>query len=166
MSGQAPKDRAGMCDYWERIMSGPPVTPITGDSSGIDVATARRLLARGHRVAVTGRGEDRLRVVAEGTGKFEGLSTLVGVLGPALPIRATLPALRETRVHVVLIGSVVGSAMRRGTSLRRDQVGGHRTGREHPVQRGGRGAGRDPGCARPWGDPSGTGSAASPTACL
>ena len=37
-----------------------PVTLITGGGSGIGAATARRLLGAGHRVAVTGRGRERL----------------------------------------------------------------------------------------------------------
>ncbi|MFB8028425.1 SDR family oxidoreductase [Streptomyces sp. NPDC056465] len=141
-------------------MSGTPVTLITGGGSGIGAATARQLLDRGHRVAVTGRGEERLRVFAEEAGKPEGLLTLTGdaadhvavqaavdatlerfgrldavvanagfathdtladgdpegwremvltnVLGPALLIRAALPALRETGGRIVLIGSVAG----------------------------------------------------------
>jgi NAD(P)-dependent dehydrogenase (short-subunit alcohol dehydrogenase family) len=43
-----------------------PVTLITGGTSGIEAAAARRLLSAGHRVAVTGRDKARLdRVLAE-----------------------------------------------------------------------------------------------------
>ncbi|MFD9545469.1 SDR family oxidoreductase [Streptomyces sp. NPDC060022] len=141
-------------------MSGSPVTLITGGGSGIGAATARRLLERGHRVAVTGRSEDRLSRFAEELGKPDALLTLTGdaadheavqsavdatvdrfgrldavvanagfathdtladgdpeawremvltnVLGPALLIRAALPALKETRGRIVLVGSVAG----------------------------------------------------------
>lgn len=42
-------------------MTDAPVTLITGGGSGIGAAVARRLLDAGQRVAVTGRGEERLR---------------------------------------------------------------------------------------------------------
>lgn len=137
-----------------------PVTLITGGSSGIGAAAARRLLERGHRVAVTGRDEGRLRRFAGELGEPEDLLTVAGdaadhdavraavetavgtwgrldnavanagsathdtlaggdpagwremvltnVLGPALLIREALPALRESRGRVVLVGSVAG----------------------------------------------------------
>ena len=137
-----------------------PVTLITGGGSGIGAATARRLLGGGHRVTITGRGEERLGRFAEELGEPANLLTLVGdasdwdavssavdttvaqfgrldavvanagfatfdnladgdpagwrdmvltnVLGPALLIRAALPALTRTRGRIVLIGSVAG----------------------------------------------------------
>ncbi|MEU0743237.1 SDR family oxidoreductase [Streptomyces sp. NPDC006134] len=138
-----------------------PVALITGGSSGIGAATARRLLAEGHRVAVTGRGAGRLEKFAEETGAkpdtlltipgdaadheavaaavhrtvetFGRLDTVVAnagyathdsladgdpagwrdmvltnVLGPALLIHHALPALKESRGRIVLIGSVAG----------------------------------------------------------
>ncbi|MEU9285645.1 SDR family oxidoreductase [Streptomyces sp. NPDC048275] len=137
-----------------------PVALITGGGSGIGAAVARLLLDSGHRVAVTGRGEGRLRAFAEELGGPEELLTVVGnaaeydqvqaavdatlkqfgrldtvvanagfathdsvaegdpagwsemvltnVLGPALLIRASIDALKETRGRIVLIGSVAG----------------------------------------------------------
>jgi len=137
-----------------------PVALITGGGSGIGAAVARQLLAAGHRVAVTGRGEKRLRGFAEELGDPDGLLTFVGsaaeyadvqsavdgtlkafgrldtvvanagfathdtvadgdpagwtemvltnVLGPALLIRASVDALKETRGRIVLVGSVAG----------------------------------------------------------
>ena len=141
-------------------MTDSPVALITGGGSGIGAAVARRLLDAGHRVAVTGRGEARLRGFAAELGDPDGLLTLVGnaadyddvqsavattikefgrldtvvanagsathdtvaegdpagwtdmvltnVLGPALLIRASIDALKETRGRIVLVGSVAG----------------------------------------------------------
>jgi len=141
-------------------MSDSHVALITGGGSGIGAAVARRLLDAGHRVSVTGRGEERLRAFAEELGNPEELLTLVGnaaeydqvqaavdatvkefgrldtvvanagfgtpdtvaagdpagwpemvltnVLGPALLIRASIEALKETKGRIVLIGSVAG----------------------------------------------------------
>lgn len=142
------------------IMSGSPVALITGGGSGIGAAVARRLLADGQRVAVTGRGEERLRAFAAGLGDPQELLTLPGdaadyadvqraveatlkefgrldtvvanagtathdsvaegdpagwtdmvltnVLGPALLVRASIDALKESRGRIVLVGSVAG----------------------------------------------------------
>ncbi|MFJ6080999.1 SDR family oxidoreductase [Streptomyces sp. NPDC092369] len=141
-------------------MTDSPVALITGGGSGIGAAVARRLLDLGHRVAVTGRGEARLRGFAAELGDPDGLLTLVGnaadyddvqaavattikefgrldtvvanagfashdtvaegdpagwtdmvltnVLGPALLVRASIDALKETRGRIVLVGSVAG----------------------------------------------------------
>ncbi|MFJ4790254.1 SDR family oxidoreductase [Streptomyces sp. NPDC088794] len=141
-------------------MTDSPVALITGGGSGIGAAVARRLLDAGHRVAVTGRGEARLRGFAAELGDPDDLLTLVGnasdyddvqtavattikefgrldtvvanagfashdtvaegdpagwtdmvltnVLGPALLIRASIDALKETRGRIVLVGSVAG----------------------------------------------------------
>ncbi|MEV6168456.1 SDR family oxidoreductase [Streptomyces sp. NPDC051954] len=141
-------------------MTDSPVALITGGGSGIGAAVARRLLDAGQRVAVTGRGEERLRGLAEELGDPEGLLTIAGdaadydqvrgaveatlkefgrldtvvanagfathdsvaegdpagwtemvltnVLGPALLIRASVDALKETRGRIVLVGSVAG----------------------------------------------------------
>jgi NADP-dependent 3-hydroxy acid dehydrogenase YdfG len=141
-------------------MSESPVTLITGGGSGIGAATARRLLAQGHRVTVTGRGKQRLDefaasagapaelltmpgdaadydavvaavestverfgrlsavVAGAGYATFDDIATgdpagwrdmvLTNVLGPALLIRASLAALKQTRGRIVLVGSVAG----------------------------------------------------------
>ncbi|MFR0356110.1 SDR family oxidoreductase [Streptomyces sediminimaris] len=137
-----------------------PVTLITGGATGIGAAVARQLLGAGHRVAVTGRREQRLHAFADELGRPEELLTLAGnaaeyadvrsavestlkaygrldtvvanagfathdavadgdpagwtemvltnVLGPALLIRASVDALKETRGRIVLVGSVAG----------------------------------------------------------
>ncbi|MGW7526155.1 SDR family oxidoreductase [Streptomyces sp. NPDC054783] len=141
-------------------MNDSPVALVTGGATGIGAAVARQLLAAGHRVAVTGRTETRLRDFAEGLGNPEELLTVAGnaaafddvqdavdrtlkaygrldtvvanagfathdtvadgdpagwtemvltnVLGPALLIRASVEALKESRGRIVLVGSVAG----------------------------------------------------------
>lgn len=136
------------------------VALVTGGSSGIGAAVARRLLEQGQRVAVTGRSAERLRGFAKELGEPEDLLTIPGstavyddvrsavdtvltefgrldtvvanagfatgdsvaegdpagwtemvltnVLGPALLIRASVDALKETRGRIVLVGSVAG----------------------------------------------------------
>jgi NADP-dependent 3-hydroxy acid dehydrogenase YdfG len=78
-------------------MTDAPVALVTGGASGIGAATARRLLDQAHRVAITGRDPDRWRDMV-----------LTNVLGPALLIKAALPALQQTRGRIVLLGSVAG----------------------------------------------------------
>lgn len=137
-----------------------PVTLITGGGTGIGAATTRRLLARGHRVAITGRRKERLEEFAAEAGAGAALLTLPGdsadpgavraaveatvgefgrldavvanaglsthdtledgdpeqwrdmlnvnVLGPAVLIKEALPALKESRGRVVLVGSTAG----------------------------------------------------------
>ncbi|MER7840954.1 SDR family oxidoreductase [Streptomyces sp. NPDC096040] len=59
-------------------MTDSPVALITGGGSGIGAAVARQLLDAGHRVAVTGRGAERLRDFARELGEPDGLLTVVG----------------------------------------------------------------------------------------
>jgi NADP-dependent 3-hydroxy acid dehydrogenase YdfG len=133
---------------------------ITGASTGIGAATARRAAEGGHRVVLAARSEDRLRELAQelgGEGRalavrcdvtewadqealvqaaldaFGGLDVvfanagfgakrgfleetpeqwrsmvLTNVVGAAYTIRATLPALKESRGHMVITSSVAG----------------------------------------------------------
>ena len=137
-----------------------PVFLITGASSGIGEATARRAADAGYRVVLAARREARLRALADelggperalavrcdvgewadqermasqaleafsridvafanaGFGTARGFTrstpehwramVLTNVLGPALTIRATVPALHESRGHLLLTGSVAG----------------------------------------------------------
>jgi NADP-dependent 3-hydroxy acid dehydrogenase YdfG len=137
-----------------------PVTLITGGTTGIGAATARRLLDAGHRVVVTGRHKaklDRLAIelgagpvlltvagdasdypalcaaVGEAIDRFDRLDNvvanagfathdtladgdperwremvLVNVLGPALLVKAALPALEASSGRIVFVGSVAG----------------------------------------------------------
>ncbi|MFI1444512.1 SDR family oxidoreductase [Streptomyces fructofermentans] len=59
-------------------MADSPVALITGGGSGMGAAVARRLLDAGHRVTVTGRGEERLRAFSRGLGDPAELLTLAG----------------------------------------------------------------------------------------
>ncbi|QQQ80001.1 SDR family NAD(P)-dependent oxidoreductase [Saccharothrix sp. 6-C] len=62
-------------------MTHTPVTLITGGGSGIGAATARQLLGKGQRVAVLGRGRDRLDRFAKELGEPAELLTIQGDTG-------------------------------------------------------------------------------------
>jgi NADP-dependent 3-hydroxy acid dehydrogenase YdfG len=133
-----------------------PVFLITGASSGIGAATARRAAEAGYRLVLAARSEDKLRSLADEVGGLavrcdvcewdqqEALArraleeygridvafanagcggprgferyepdhmrsmVLTNVLGVAYTIRATMPALRETKGHLLLTSSVAG----------------------------------------------------------
>jgi NADP-dependent 3-hydroxy acid dehydrogenase YdfG len=133
---------------------------ITGASSGIGEATARRAVEAGYRIALGARRVDKLEALAEELGgpenalavkcdvtewadleamvketldrfgrldvalanagfgakrgfleetpEFWRSMVLTNVYGVALTIRATLPALKESKGHLLLVGSVAG----------------------------------------------------------
>jgi NADP-dependent 3-hydroxy acid dehydrogenase YdfG len=144
----------------ESPTSADPVFLITGASSGIGAATARRASREGWRVVLAARSQDRLQALAEELGgperalavrcdvmEWEEQQRLVGealaafgridvafanagfgaprgflndtpehwremvltnVYGAALTLRATIPALTESRGHLLLTSSVAG----------------------------------------------------------
>jgi NADP-dependent 3-hydroxy acid dehydrogenase YdfG len=140
-----------------------PVFLITGASTGIGAATARRAAAAGYRPVLAARSEDKLRALAEevdglavrcdvtewedqealarraldefgridvvfanaGFGGPRGFEkhepdemremVLTNVLGVAYTIRATMPALRESKGHLLLTSSVAGRRALQGS---------------------------------------------------
>jgi NADP-dependent 3-hydroxy acid dehydrogenase YdfG len=144
-----------------------PVFLITGASSGIGAATARRAASEGYRLALAARSTDKIEALADelgGAGKaiavtcdvtdFAQLQALVAaaldafgridvafanagfgakrgfleetpefwremvltnVLGCAYTIRATLPALKESKGHLLLTSSVAGRRALQGS---------------------------------------------------
>ena len=148
-------------------MSDPHVFVITGASSGIGAATARRAVEAGYRVVVAARSKDKLdalveelggeelalavetdvtewvaneRLIAaaserfgrvdavyanagfgakrgwlEETPQFWKEMVLTNVLGAAYTVRAAIPALKASRGHVLLTGSVAGRRVMPGS---------------------------------------------------
>lgn len=93
------------------VMSEAPVALITGGGTGIGAAVARRLLDDGHRVAVTGRREERLRAFAAELGEPEGLLTLPGNAAEYADVQAAVDAtLKEFgRIDTVLANAGFGT---------------------------------------------------------
>jgi len=68
------------------------VTLITGGAGGIGAATARRLLAEGYRVAVTGRDEGRLARFAAEVDAGPALLTIAGDAADQADVEAAVAA--------------------------------------------------------------------------
>lgn len=84
-----------------------PVTLITGGGSGIGAATARRLLAQGHRITITGRGEERLTRFVSDAGSPEGL---LAIVGDAADYDAVEAAVRQTVERFGRLDTVIANA--------------------------------------------------------
>ncbi len=148
-------------------MSDDPVLLITGASSGLGAATARRAAQAGHRLVLAARSRDKLEQLAgelggperaiavaadvtewsdneaavataiEAYGRLDVVfanagfgatrgwleetpehwrsMVLTNVLGAAYTVRAAIPALKASRGHVVLTGSVAGRTVLPGS---------------------------------------------------
>ncbi|MFJ4005706.1 SDR family oxidoreductase [Streptomyces sp. NPDC090023] len=92
-------------------MNDSPVALITGGGSGIGAAVARQLLDTGHRVTVTGRGEDRLREFAEGVGDPGELLTVPGSASSYDDVRDAVDRTIETygRLDTVIANAGVAT---------------------------------------------------------
>jgi NADP-dependent 3-hydroxy acid dehydrogenase YdfG len=80
---------------------------ITGATSGIGAHTARLLLARGHRVAVTGRDEAKLKTFLNEAGHPE---RLLGLIADAADWEATQAAVTRTVEHFGALHAAVANA--------------------------------------------------------
>jgi NAD(P)-dependent dehydrogenase (short-subunit alcohol dehydrogenase family) len=88
----------------------PQVAVVTGGSSGIGAATARRLTARGWRCVLIARGEKRLREVAEELGaEWESCD-----VGDREAVERTAQAIRERHPELKLLVNDAGIRSRGG----------------------------------------------------
>ncbi len=87
-------------------MSGKTVL-ITGGTSGIGAHTARLLLDRGHRVAVTGRDEGKLKAFLDEAGQPD---RLLGLVADAADWQATEAAVTRTVEHFGALDAAVANA--------------------------------------------------------
>ncbi|MFJ4895748.1 SDR family oxidoreductase [Streptomyces sp. NPDC088788] len=80
---------------------------ITGATSGIGAHAARLLLDRGHRVAVTGRNETKLRAFLNAAGHSD---RLLGITADASDWHATYSAVTRTVEHFGALHAAVANA--------------------------------------------------------
>ncbi|NBE96841.1 SDR family oxidoreductase [Nonomuraea sp. KC401] len=80
---------------------------ITGATSGIGAHTARSLLDRGHRVAVTGRNEARLKTFLDEAGRPD---RLLGLIADAADWEATRSAVERAVEHFGALHAAVANA--------------------------------------------------------
>lgn len=80
---------------------------ITGATSGIGAHTARLLLERGHRVAVTGRNEDKLQRFLDETGHPD---RVLGIVADAADWEDTRAAVASTVEHFGVLDAAVANA--------------------------------------------------------
>lgn len=80
---------------------------ITGGTSGIGAHTARLLLDRGHRVAITGRDEGKLKAFLDEAGQPD---RLLGLVADAADWQATEAAVTRTVEHFGALDAAVANA--------------------------------------------------------
>ncbi|MGI5326103.1 SDR family oxidoreductase [Actinomadura nitritigenes] len=80
---------------------------ITGATSGIGAHTARLLLDRGHRVAVTGRDESKLKTFMDEAGRPD---RLLGMIADAADWEATESVVTRTVAHFGALDAAVANA--------------------------------------------------------
>ncbi|AZM58251.1 MULTISPECIES: SDR family oxidoreductase [unclassified Streptomyces] len=80
---------------------------ITGGTSGVGAHTARSLLGRGHRVAVTGRDETKLKTFLDASGPSD---RLLGLVADAADWQATQSAVSRTVEHFGGLDAAVANA--------------------------------------------------------
>ncbi|MWA04264.1 SDR family NAD(P)-dependent oxidoreductase [Actinomadura sp. LD22] len=80
---------------------------ITGATSGIGAHTARALLDRGHRVAVTGRDETKLKTFLNETGRYD---RLLGLVADAADWAATESVVTRTVEQFGALDAAVANA--------------------------------------------------------
>ncbi|MFD7734348.1 SDR family oxidoreductase [Kitasatospora phosalacinea] len=88
-------------------MTGSKTVLITGATSGIGAHTARLLLDRGHRVAVTGRDEGRLKAFLDEAGRPD---RLLGLVADAADWPATEAAVARTVARFGALDAAVANA--------------------------------------------------------
>ncbi len=92
-------------------MTPSPVTLITGGSSGIGAAVARRLLSQGHRVAITGRDHSRLERLTASLGGPEDLLALAADASDYQAVQSAVDATAREfgRLDVVVANAAFGT---------------------------------------------------------